>query len=733
MKRTYHGRDRSRLRRVPRPPCSRGRPGIAGVFEHGPSVRPPRLTGRPWGMLRPIAGGIALAVGLGMLITLAFFPQVEARMSEGPELTGEEPYVAVVDPRDGPDPAEPERGVLRIRVVTDVGILLIHDGGGTAENPGPPAEYADQWQELDDPYAPADSLEYPSAPPEYAGLWQDPDDATALESEDWADEPSAESEEWAGDPAAWEDEEWPAEPSAADSEERADESSALERGEWADDSAAFESDEWAAGSAAFEPEQWPADQDDVDAAAAPEAVDGTSGAYVALWHDFESHRLFVFERPIFEMLDVGHAVVNLERDLGIDAQSLAAEVAVVSEAIDAAWSQDEDATTWERASVEMIEYLLAFDPHGHPDRADPPPLRPWKSIECDGLMRLGALGWQVLFLGDLSNCVPTGGCTGPCCDDPDPCCGDPDPCCGSSDPCCGDPDPCCGSSDPCCGDPDPCCGSSDPCCGDPDPCCGSSDPCCGADPCDPVCGNPCLCLSCDDGNPCTVDTCDPDTGCSHEDMSCGSGNGSCCNPPADCCNGVCCAVGGSCCGSGCCDPGRECCEGETTCCAVGGSCCNDECCNGPCCQGNCCPAENSCCGSNCCAAGRECCEGETTCCAVGGSCCNDECCNGPCCQGNCCPAENSCCGSNCCVAGRECCEGETVCCAVGDVCCGDECCDEDRCCGNGECCAEECEECLDNGTLSGGTVTVVPQVVCIGQTITFTVDGVVDSGGLKRG
>ena len=85
-----------------------------------------------------------------------------------------------------------------------------------------------------------------------------------------------------------------------------------------------------------------------------------------------------------------------------------------------------------------------------------------------------------------------------------------------------------------------------------------------------------------------------------------------------------------------------------------------------------------------------------------------------------------------CALGRECCEGETVCCAVGDVCCGDECCDEDRCCGNGECCAEECEECLDNGSLSGGAVSVVPQVVCIGQTITFTVEGAVDSGGLKR-
>ncbi len=73
-----------------------------------------------------------------------------------------------------------------------------------------------------------------------------------------------------------------------------------------------------------------------------------------------------------------------------------------------------------------------------------------------------------------------------------------------------------------------------------------------------------------------------------------------------------------------------------------------------------------------------------------------------------------------------------MCCAVGDVCCGDECCDPERCCGNGECCAEECEECLDNGSLSGGTVSVVPQVVCIGQTIIFSVDGVVDSGGLKR-
>jgi hypothetical protein len=39
---------------------------------------------------------------------------------------------------------------------------------------------------------------------------------------------------------------------------------------------------------------------------------------------------------------------------------------------------------------------------------------------------------------------------------------------------------------------------------------------------------------------------------------------------------------------------------------------------------------------------------------------------------------------------------------------------------------------LINGTLSGGTIDVVPEVVGVGDTIMFTVTGVTDSGGQKR-
>ncbi len=78
-----------------------------------------------------------------------------------------------------------------------------------------------------------------------------------------------------------------------------------------------------------------------------------------------------------------------------------------------------------------------------------------------------------------------------------------------------------------------------------------------------------------------------------------------------------------------------------------------------------------------------------------------------------------CCGDGCYAEGQSCCGGST-------------CCDPSLCCDNGECCAQACEGCLDNGSLSGGTITVQPDVVCIGGTITFTVTGMVDSGGVKR-
>ncbi|UCC31533.1 MAG: hypothetical protein JSU86_04495, partial [Phycisphaerales bacterium] len=80
---------------------------------------------------------------------------------------------------------------------------------------------------------------------------------------------------------------------------------------------------------------------------------------------------------------------------------------------------------------------------------------------------------------------------------------------------------------------------------------------------------------------------------------------------------------------------------------------------------------------------------------------------------------------------QECCVD--VCCAVGHTCCGGTvCCEPDKCCNGEVCCNEACEECLDNGYLSDGSIDVSPDPACLNDTITFTVSGVVDSGGLER-
>ena len=81
-------------------------------------------------------------------------------------------------------------------------------------------------------------------------------------------------------------------------------------------------------------------------------------------------------------------------------------------------------------------------------------------------------------------------------------------------------------------------------------------------------------------------------------------------------------------------------------------------------------------------------------------------------------------------------------CNDGDLCTIDSCsdgsctnppkCPGQNCCIDGTCCAEVCDECIDIGTLSGGTIEVILNAPCVGDPITFTVSGVVDSGGQKR-
>ncbi len=103
---------------------------------------------------------------------------------------------------------------------------------------------------------------------------------------------------------------------------------------------------------------------------------------------------------------------------------------------------------------------------------------------------------------------------------------------------------------------------------------------------------------------------------------------------------------------------------------------------------------------------------------------------------NCCPANGGylCCGGDT----PQCCVTEGVpswdhCCPAGTNCCGASCCTAGQsCCASNVCCLQPCNECIDHGTLLGGTVFAEPWVVCVGNTITFMADGVVDSGGSKR-
>jgi len=73
------------------------------------------------------------------------------------------------------------------------------------------------------------------------------------------------------------------------------------------------------------------------------------------------------------------------------------------------------------------------------------------------------------------------------------------------------------------------------------------------------------------------------------------------------------------------------------------------------------------------------------------------------------------------------------CCEEGTTCCdGLQCCTVENCCPNNTCCPWPCDECIDNGTLSGGTITVNPDPACLQDIITFTASGVSDDGGEQR-
>lgn len=320
-------------------------------------------------------------------------------------------------------------------------------------------------------------------------------------------------------------------------------------------------------------------------------------------------------------------------------------------------------------------------------------------------------------------------------------CGGDDPCPPGSDLCCGVQCARCESCSngecariPCCDVPCDLCETcvNDICVPNPDPCCGViCDPCssCVGGGCtlpDLCCGKSCPpCQRCEDGNCVQDDPC-----CRKVCPDCQSCQNGVCVPDDLCCNHPCedcerCRLGqcietDPCCGKTCL-PCETC---ENGICIKPDPCCGKICNDCHSCQNGTCVPDSGCCGQEC-AACHRCSGGECIWeCNSGDSCCNSRCCSGSCCGDSCCPAGRVCCGEQCCpVSGPAfCCPGAPGgCCRAGT-----------NCCGNGECCEEECEGCLDNGTLAGGIIEVEPPMVCIGDAMTFSVSGIVDSGGIKR-
>jgi len=368
--------------------------------------------------------------------------------------------------------------------------------------------------------------------------------------------------------------------------------------------------------------------------------------------------------------------------------------------------------------------------------------------------------------GEESYCCKGECCEGPCCsfgcchEHPDGiCCGDI--CCEDGSDCCTGQDRCCEPGKFCWGDT--CCENGEtPCEYEGEYyCCPEGVECCAGGCCDWWQGP----YECCDGNCCaqlegercclhtlcydteTEQCCEDDEGnafkCPEEVECCD--NGECCPVGYWCC-GMCCPDGSNCCGDTCCDLTCHQCDWDTETCIKRPD--ETPCPDGQCCDGECCTTD--CCGSVCCDEGMYCCNEELSLCCAGGTgfagddggedCCGTQCCARGhfCCdeETHCCPDGQECCGDGeCCDtdAGEECCPGSEECCTEDMPCCwGTECCDPENCCGNGECCNEPCEGCIDHGALSGGMITVEPEVVCLGDQITFELSEVVDSGGIKR-
>jgi hypothetical protein len=97
-----------------------------------------------------------------------------------------------------------------------------------------------------------------------------------------------------------------------------------------------------------------------DAVLPPESPEA-SAAYLAYWRDFESGRVYVYGRLLFEGVDVGHALLNLEADLQIDPGVITGTAPFLEEAAAAAQPEGDDATLWHLATWATVLHIMGFD------------------------------------------------------------------------------------------------------------------------------------------------------------------------------------------------------------------------------------------------------------------------------------------------------------------------------------------------------------------------------------
>jgi|GEM_PF-954948 len=461
-----------------------------------------------------------------------------------------------------------------------------------------------------------------------------------------------------------------------------------------------------------------------------------SPGYLAYWMNYQTGEFFVFGRRLYDRRDVGHALRNLRRDLDADPSGLLQVDSDLERALAIAQLDAEDATMWHTLGDGVFDELLGLDENGElpydpqaaayepqvqargsshaetnvvanvpndalidPDTELDEMIHPAGTASCPGSTSRVGPGRIVpgpptrrLSRGETIRAVVLivgGGCGG-----------------GGGGSGGGG-------------------GGGCPRCYGPD--CGWID---------------------DDGHPTAYGTC---------------GYKNC---PLPC---ACCPLAYECCGMNCCNPLQDlyCYDApdplDSHCCPIGTFGCGDAwcchpgeiCCNGTCGPPGCCelPDDGGCVQTNigCCVTtiGPIDYDGEFY--GSGSTCCNGQCCipSKPvcCADGHCCHADEGCCGTACYnLATQKCCppEGENaavvagavvpqVCPKDGNDCCLNVCCaDGNECCGGVACCAPPCEVCLNNGYLSGGTVSVSPDPPCTGDTITFTASNVTDHAGLKR-